>query len=1119
MADEIKYSHHPKIKLKTKVTDNETTPFSEIDLSQGEPLVDTNTKTVIIGTKNGIKANSTHTIQLGNSYQVVNNDIENGAVISHIDAGETRSNIFVYGIEGIEVTPFSSGNSINIGTNIVGKNGVIVESDKETSKLTISVEGVNKTDDGTNIVDSKNIHMEVGSTEVDVNNNGVTLNTPLTVSSGGTGRNDFTNNALIVGDGSSYMDEIPTEVGALYVDENGGNAKFGTLPINRGGTGATTQSKAIQNLGITATASELNKLDGATVSTTEINTLKGIEGNIQTQLDGKAPTEHGTHVTYSTSLPTMNGTANVGKATAVSRADHIHPTDTSRASTTEFNAHTNDKENPHEVTLKQLGVNVSADKINYLDGVSSNVQTQLNSKAPKSHASSGTTYGLGTTSTYGHVKISNGDVATTSTSNGVAAGMGHTHGDYLINAFSDTHKNDTEGTVTISDSHSNKLILKAGENVNLSVGTDNTVTISTSGEITGTIESAKNVTSQIKGTAISNIFNNSMEALKAVRLTSNAGSAVQPIYFSDGKPVACTYTLNKTVPSNAVFTDTHYTSKMVVTNTSSSTTNATTALTNSNVYLNVVENGIVRSSHKLIGNGATTVTTNSSGHIIISSTDTNTTYGAAGTSLGLVKSGGDVTISSGIITVNDDSHNHVISNVDGLQSALDSKQPTITGAATTITNSNLTANKALISDSSGKVGASSTTSTEIGYVHGVKSAIQDQIDGKANKVHNHLYAASDVAGGSATSSKRLDSTSIGSSTVPCYINSSGVPVACTSISLNADTATALTSKNIGTATKGVYFDSNGLPQACSYNVYKEVPSSAVFTDYQLLQKTMQTNSTSTIRYPLLLSASHVNSTATEFTTTAHRCLNISATGEGTLYAKTFSGSGASLTNLNASNLSTGTIPTERLATSGVTANSYGPSSNTSPSHGGTFTIPYITVDTYGRVTAASNKTITLPTDNNTDTKNTAGSTSSDSKLFLIGATSQASNPVTYSNSAVYMTKGTLTATAFSGQRVDVTSSVTAPNFYATSDRRKKTNICDYTPERSILDLQVKEFDYIDSNEHTIGCIADELMEIEPKLVHEDKDGYLQISETKLVYLLLDEVKKLRKELDNLKRGC
>ena len=64
--------------------------------------------------------------------------------------------------------------------------------------------------------------------------------------------------------------------------------------------------------------------------------------------------------------------------------------------------------------------------------------------------------------------------------------------------------------------------------------------------------------------------------------------------------------------------------------------------------------------------------------------------------------------------------------VDGLAT----KQNTITGAATSITSSNLTASKAVVSDSSGKVATSSTTSTEIGYVAGVTSAIQTQLDGK-----------------------------------------------------------------------------------------------------------------------------------------------------------------------------------------------------------------------------------------------------------------------------------------------------------------------------------------------------------------------------------------------------
>lgn len=44
-----------------------------------------------------------------------------------------------------------------------------------------------------------------------------------------------------------------------------------------------------------------------------------------------------------------------------------------------------------------------------------------------------------------------------------------------------------------------------------------------------------------------------------------------------------------------------------------------------------------------------------------------------------------------------------------------------------------------------------------------------------------------------------------------------------------------------------------------------------------------------------------------------------------------------------------------------------------------------------------------------DTKNTAGSTDTSSKIFLIGATSQAANPQTYSDDQVYVTNGTLQA--------------------------------------------------------------------------------------------------------------
>lgn len=69
----------------------------------------------------------------------------------------------------------------------------------------------------------------------------------------------------------------------------------------------------------------------------------------------------------------------------------------------------------------------------------------------------------------------------------------------------------------------------------------------------------------------------------------------------------------------------------------------------------------------------------------------------------------------------------VSSNV---QTQLDAKQATITGAATTIDTEDLTASRALTSNGSGKVEVSAVTSTELGYLDGVSSAIQTQLDAK-----------------------------------------------------------------------------------------------------------------------------------------------------------------------------------------------------------------------------------------------------------------------------------------------------------------------------------------------------------------------------------------------------
>ena len=89
----------------------------------------------------------------------------------------------------------------------------------------------------------------------------------------------------------------------------------------------------------------------------------------------------------------------------------------------------------------------------------------------------------------------------------------------------------------------------------------------------------------------------------------------------------------------------------------------------------------------------------------------------------------------------------------------------------------------------------------------------------------------------------------------------------------------------------------------------------------------------------------------------------------------------------------------------ITAATAGTSSATS---GSTLAVPYVTYDAQGHITATGTHTHTITGFATTDTKNTAGSTDTSSKIFLIGATSQAANPQTYSDNEVYATSGVLT---------------------------------------------------------------------------------------------------------------
>lgn len=107
--------------------------------------------------------------------------------------------------------------------------------------------------------------------------------------------------------------------------------------------------------------------------------------------------------------------------------------------------------------------------------------------------------------------------------------------------------------------------------------------------------------------------------------------------------------------------------------------------------------------------------------------------------------------------------------------------------------------------------------------------------------------------------------------------------------------------------------------------------------------TITINGTATDMYsPTQTSVSGNAGTATKLATARTLSFTNDATG-----SMTFDGSA------NAS-------ATLTLKNSGVTAGNYGPSANANPAHGGTFSVPYVTVDAKGRVTSASTKTITLP---------------------------------------------------------------------------------------------------------------------------------------------------------------
>jgi len=147
----------------------------------------------------------------------------------------------------------------------------------------------------------------------------------------------------------------------------------------------------------------------------------------------------------------MNGIASAGSATTWAKGDHVHPTDTSLLP----------KPNSSIGYVYWDGSSVSADTITYSDV----------GAAPTSHASTATTYGKGTSSNYGHVKLSDSTSSTLAAASDGTAATPKAVSDAL-QAAKDYADNKTDANTTYTLTKSGSTITLTGSDGSTTSVTD-----------------------------------------------------------------------------------------------------------------------------------------------------------------------------------------------------------------------------------------------------------------------------------------------------------------------------------------------------------------------------------------------------------------------------------------------------------------------------------------------------------------------------------------------------------------------------------------------------------------------------------------------------------------------
>jgi hypothetical protein len=272
---------------------------------------------------------------------------------------------------------------------------------------------------------------------------------------------------------------------------------------------------------------------------------------------------------------------------------------------------------------------------------------------------------------------------------------------------------------------------------------------------------------------------------------------------------------------------------------------------------------------------------------------------------------------------------------------------------------------------------------------------------------------------------------------------------------------------------------------------------------------------------------------------------------GTASATTFSGSGASLTSLNASNLSSGTVPIARIDLNLLT---------TSTADGdGDF---FVVVDSLGAEKKLTKANINISGFNNNSgfTTNTGTVTSVTGGNGLTGTVTTSGSLAVGAGTGIdvaadaisvdvsdFMTNGVnnrvLTATGadamnaeanltFDGSTLAVTGAITATGdvtaFY-TSDRNLKQNIVNIDNSLDkVSKLNGVYYNWtkeaLEKNKHLVdekevGVIAQDVEAVLPELVATREDGSKAVRYERLCAVLIESVKELKKEIEELKKGA